>query len=128
MKNIRINLDIKATYIVKMNAKQLERIIDNNISNAIKYSNENSSIDISLYIKDNKCCLSFQDYGVGIKDISSIFKRYYRENTNKGGFGIDLDIEKSIIDKENIKLKISSKLEEGSTFVYIFPLVSKKDK
>lgn len=127
MKKIHINLDIQNTYIVNMNPKQLERVIDNNISNAIKYSHENSSIDISLYIKNSKCCLRFEDYGVGIKDISSIFTRYYREDTNKGGFGIGLNIVKSIIDKENIELQISSIPNTGSTFLYIFPLISTKD-
>lgn len=127
MKNIYINLNIQNTYTVNINPQQLERLIDNNISNAIKYSNENSSINISLYIKEHKCYLHFQDYGVGIKDISNIFTRYHREDSNKGGFGIGLNIVKSIIDQENIELQISSIPNKGSTFLYIFPSISTKD-
>ncbi|MEA3371223.1 MAG: HAMP domain-containing sensor histidine kinase [Campylobacterota bacterium] len=121
MKNITINTNIKECYKIEMNAKKLQRVIDNNISNAIKYSHENSEVDISLYIKDERCHLSFRDYGVGIKKVDKIFSRYYREDVSKGGFGIGLNIVKSIIDAQNIELQIDSAPKKGSTFLYIFP-------
>jgi len=121
MKNITIHTDFKDCGRVYMNDKQLQRVIDNTISNAIKYSYENSNIDIALYMQDDRCHLSFQDYGVGIKQKEKIFSRYYREDTSKGGFGIGLNIVKSIINKENIELKITSKEKEGTLFLYIFP-------
>jgi signal transduction histidine kinase len=121
MKNIVINADIKNCGTVYMNDKQLQRLIDNNISNAIKYSYENSKIDISLYEKRGRCHLAFKDYGVGIEKVEKIFSRYYREDTSKGGFGIGLNIVKSIIKHENIELKIESNLKQGSLFLYIFP-------
>ena len=126
MKNISINLNIQNCSKIYMNIKQLQRVIDNNISNAIKYSYENSAIDINLYTKNEKCHLSFKDYGVGIAKVEKIFSRYYRENTNKGGFGIGLNIVKSIIDEANIELQIDSTPDVGSTFLYIFPLISTK--
>lgn len=126
MKNITINAYIEECIEVVINAKKLQRVIDNNISNAIKYSYENSIIDISLYVKENRCHLSFKDYGVGIKDIEKIFSRYYREDTNKGGFGIGLNIVKSIIDEASIELKIDSTPKVGSEFLYIFPESSTK--
>jgi signal transduction histidine kinase len=126
MKNIKINAKISTCGTVYMNEKQLQRLIDNNISNAIKYSYENSQIDIALYIKDERCHLSFKDYGVGIEKVEKIFSRYYREDTSKGGFGIGLNIVKSIINRENIELKIESNLKQGSLFLYIFPSKSNK--
>ena len=122
MKNIIINTKLQECGIVYMNEKQLQRVIDNNISNAIKYSYENSTIDIALYMKDKRCHLSFQDYGVGIKKTEKIFSRYYREDTSKGGFGIGLNIVKSIINKENIDLHIESEPKKGTLFLYTFPL------
>lgn len=122
MKNIKINLDADVEYHVEMSQPQLQRIIDNTLSNAIKYSYENSEIDISMYIKNHKCHLSFKDYGVGIEKVQKIFHRYYRENKDKGGFGIGLNIVKSIIDDLGIELKIESKIKQGSEFLYIFPL------
>ncbi|MCD6191525.1 MAG: HAMP domain-containing histidine kinase [Sulfurimonas sp.] len=121
MKNITINSSIDTCPEIEMNPKQLQRVIDNNISNAIKYSHENSEIDISLYTKDEQCHMSFKDYGVGIKKVDEIFSRYYREDVSKGGFGIGLNIVKAIIDEQNIELKIDSTLKQGSTFLYIFP-------
>ena len=121
MKNIIINSNITTCGTIYMNDKQLQRLIDNNISNAIKYSYENSEIDIALYMKDEKCHLAFKDYGMGIEKVEKIFSRYYREDTSKGGFGIGLNIVKSIIKHENIELKIESNLKQGSLFLYVFP-------
>ncbi len=122
MKNIIINSNIQDCPQIEMSAKKLQRVIDNNISNAIKYSYENSNIDISLYEQDEKLHLEFKDHGVGIQKIDEIFSRYYREDTSKGGFGIGLNIVKSIIDEENIELQIDSTPKIGSTFLYIFPI------
>ncbi|QOP43784.1 HAMP domain-containing histidine kinase [Sulfurimonas sediminis] len=121
MKNIQINASVQECKTVYMNDKELQRLIDNNISNAIKYSYENSNIDITLYKENEKCCLSFKDYGVGIEKVEKIFSRYYREDSSKGGFGIGLNIVKAIIDKENIELKIESLPKQGSLFIYTFP-------
>lgn len=121
MKNIHIQSDIEEDIFIFMNQKKLRKIVDNNISNAIKYSFENSTIHISLFMKSDTCYLSVKDSGIGIKDVNQIFKRYYREDTNKGGFGIGLNIVKSIIEEAGIELDIKSKLKEGSTFTYKFP-------
>ena len=121
MKNIKINLDTETKYHVEMSQQQLQRIIDNTLSNAIKYSYDNSEIDITMYVKDTKCYLSFKDYGIGMEQVDKIFHRYYRENKDKGGFGIGLNIVKSIVDDLGIELKIESKIKEGSEFLYIFP-------
>lgn len=119
MKGIEILSDIEPHIAIVMNPKKLQRVVDNTISNAIKYSHENSSVEISLTIKDALCYMSFKDYGVGIEDVNKIFSRYYRENTNKGGFGIGLNIVKSIINEADIELRIDSKPKVGSTFTYI---------
>ncbi len=126
MKEITINPHINENIQIVMNTKKLQRVIDNTISNAIKYSPEKSHIDISLYMKENKCHLSIKDYGVGIENIDEIFNRYYREDTSKGGFGLGLNIVHSIITEENIELKIDSKLREGSEFLYMFPSIFKE--
>lgn len=121
MKNIEITYKLCEGYIININNKELRRIIDNTISNAIKYSYENTTIDITLFMQDSKCHMSFRDYGMGIQKTDKIFSRYYREDRSKGGFGIGLNIVKNIIEKYNIELKIDSQPKQGSTFIYIFP-------
>lgn len=100
---------------------RLFRLIDNNISNAIKYSNENSKIILSVYKNgDNNVILSFRDFGIGIEKPDMIFDRYYREELSKGGFGLGLNIVKNICKEEGIEVSVVSKLGEGSEFIYLF--------
>jgi len=120
MKNIRLISNIEENISLYMNPKQFQMVIDNNISNAIKYSYENNNIEISLSVEDDICFLSFRDYGIGIEDVDKIFNRYYRESNQTGGFGIGLNIVKSIIDKAGIELTINSIPKEGSSFIYKF--------
>lgn len=108
------------------NATQLQRLIDNNISNAIKYSHAESKVEISLHDTQKGCEIVFKDYGIGMKDPKQIFKRYYRESTQVGGFGIGLNIVKSIMDEHDIVLHVSSVYQEGSTFIYTFPQSMKR--
>ena len=121
MKDIAISADVEDGITLHFNATQLQRIIDNNISNAIKYSYEESKIEVTLRRFDGQCELIFKDYGFGIEDTNKIFDRYYREETGKGGFGIGLNIVKSIMEETGIELAVQSTPKEGSTFTYSFP-------
>lgn len=120
LKNITLIPHIDKGVAIVFNPTQLQRIIDNNISNAIKYSHEEGKIEVILERFETKCVIRFRDNGVGIEDINRIFERYYRENRDKGGFGIGLNIVKSIVDKAGIELQIDSIYGEGSTFTYTF--------
>lgn len=99
------------------------RLIDNLLSNAIKYSDVGDSILVTL--KDN--VLKVKDTGIGIdeKVQSDIFKRYQRENEERGGFGIGLNIVLAICKKYKIKLGLESKKGEGSTFILTFPIMKR---
>ena len=121
LKNINIETNINEPISYYFSKTKLQRIVDNTISNAIKYSHDNNKIIISLYKKEKNIFFSIEDFGVGINNIDKIFSRYYRENEAKGGFGIGLNIVKDIIDEEGIKLDIKSQLNKGTTFSYHFP-------
>ncbi len=121
MKNITIKSNLEDDIYVFMDLTQLQRLVDNNISNAIKYSYEQRSIEIELKKDDEqRAVLSFRDFGVGIEDTKKIFQRYYRENSSSGGFGIGLNIVGSIASAQNIEVKVDSKLNVGTRFTYIF--------
>ena len=121
LKNITLHSDICSGVEYTFSKTKLQRIVDNTISNAIKYSHDNSNVDIRLQYSDEHIVFSVQDYGVGIESTEKIFSRYYRENEAKGGFGIGLNIVKQITEEENIVIDVSSTLGTGSTFTYIFP-------
>ncbi len=119
-KEITIIATIEPEHYVHINRIELQRIIDNNITNAIKYSPPQTTIEVSLQTKDNSLCFSVKDHGVGIKEINKIFERHYRGDIYKGGFGIGLSIVKSICDKYNIVIEVQSEEKKGSEFNYWF--------
>jgi len=121
-KNIQLKRDIQSDIILNFNEIELYRIIDNNLSNAIKYSKEKSTITITLKKSEDKIHLIFQDQGIGIKDTSKIFDRYYRGDKITGGFGIGLNIVKNICVKNKIEIKVDSQINKGSTFSYFIKL------
>ena len=121
IKNIQIISNVEDNVFLIFNETKLQRIIDNSLSNAIKYSHKDSKVEVVFKRVGSEYQLIFKDYGIGIDYDHRIFERYYRENNNESGFGIGLDIVKAIIDKAGIQLKVTSKINEGSTFTYIFP-------
>lgn len=121
MKGISIGTAIENDLVLMFNQTQLQRIIDNTLSNAIKYSNENSMIEVTLKRISGQCLLIIRDYGIGIEDTRKIFERYYREETGKGGFGIGLNIVQSIMEETGVTLQVDSTPHKGSTFIYTFP-------
>lgn len=126
-KSIQLIKDIEDDFIVYVNKVEIQRIIDNTLSNAIKYSFYKGQVEISLKSKgENSCVLSFKDYGQGIKDIYAVFNRFEREDAVQGGFGLGLNIVKNICNKNDIDIDIKSMENKGSTFYYTFKLDKKK--
>jgi len=121
LKGIVIEVEIEPNIYYEFSRTKLQRIVDNTISNAIKYSHDESVVKVKLYIENAEMIFSVEDYGIGIDDVKKIFSRYYRENQTKGGFGIGLNIVKDIIDEEGIEIKVHSVVNQGTTFTYIFP-------
>lgn len=120
LKNITLKLSVHTKTHIIFNPTKLQRIIDNTLSNAIKFSHKNSTIEVTIKeAEEGNVSLSFRDYGQGIKNPEKIMGRYYREDEYKNGFGIGMSIVKSIIDEADITLEIKSKLSQGSTFTYL---------
>jgi signal transduction histidine kinase len=120
LKAINLKYDVQEDIYINFVPTKLQKLIDNNLSNAIKYSYENQDVVISLKQKDDEIILSFKDQGIGISDTTKIFSRYYREDHTKGGFGIGLNIVSQILKDENIKVELTSELKKGTTFKYVF--------
>ncbi|WP_419764313.1 MAG: hybrid sensor histidine kinase/response regulator [Arcobacter sp.] len=114
-KNLIIDLEIDCEFKILIDEYELERVVDNTISNAIKYSYENTSIVISL--REN--LLEVINEGITIKDTSLVFEKYYQEKVKNIGLGLGLNIVKSICDSYKIDVEVES--NQFTTFRYIFP-------
>lgn len=117
-KAITLKQEVDDNLIVYMNTTEIQRLIDNTISNAIKYSHFKGEVRVNLKKGNDFCVLSVQDFGQGIKDTKAIFNRFKREDIVQGGFGLGLNIVQNICFKNNIQISIDSIEEEGSTFTY----------
>lgn len=112
--NRKIELITHNNFYPKMSKIELNRLVDNNISNAIKYSNIGSTI--SIILKDN--ILEFHSKGVKIENPKGIFKKYKREDKNTGGHGLGLAIVSDICKKYNFEIEVLSQ-NSINTFRYI---------
>jgi signal transduction histidine kinase len=125
-KKIKINLDFdeNKTYLAPNYYTNL--IIDNILGNAIKYSNHNSCIYISLKIQNNRVICEIIDEGIGIKedDLKNIYNSFFRSeplNHKKiDGNGLGLSIVKKCIDAIFANIQIDSELGKGTKVKIIF--------
>jgi two-component system OmpR family sensor kinase len=113
-KHIEYDLDLEESSIT-MDRRKFTRVIDNLISNAIKYNKRNGTIGI----KSREGMLVIWDTGIGINEekIPFIFDRYMRFNKSEGGFGVGLSIVKKILDEYHISIVVDSKEGEGTEMV-----------
>ncbi|RBQ09890.1 ATP-binding protein [Pedobacter miscanthi] len=107
---------------------KLGQVINNLISNAIKYSPVNSEIFIDCYRDGDAAVFKISDQGMGISpgNLPRLFERFYRvENANTAtvaGFGIGLYLSAEIIKRHGGKIWAESELGESSTFYFSVPL------
>jgi signal transduction histidine kinase len=115
--------NIEDDIYIKFNTTELQRIIDNNLSNAIKYSFSKSSIIVNLYYVDDEEEIEFSvtTNSKKIEDENKIFDDFYRENSARGGFGLGLKIVKDICDKNLVIIKLDSNDNE-TKFTYRFKI------
>ena len=111
-KNLNIVLEIDNNIILEIDKNDAIRLVDNIISNAIKYNKHYGTLSVAL----NKIFFAVKDTGVGIenKDLDGILHRFKRANKSEGGFGIGLDIVNQVIQSYQYILKIESKIDKGT--------------
>lgn len=113
------------TINLKLDREKIREVVKNLVSNAIKYSKENSKIEINIAVNEKEIVFSVKDSGIGIPEAEkdNIFKKLYRAN-NVGdieGTGLGLYISKAIIEKHEGKIWFETKENEGTTFFFSLP-------
>jgi signal transduction histidine kinase len=126
-KNQRITLT-GSPAMVKGDRDKLWRVFNNLISNAIKFSPENTDIRVTLAVKDNQVLVSVRDQGIGIPenlgnklfDISGEAKR--RGTAGEPSFGLGLGISKQIVEASYGRIWFENNKTKGTSFFVSFPL------
>jgi PAS domain S-box-containing protein len=124
----QINLELCRPQQIYADRDKINSVISNLISNAVKYSPKDTTVQISCAVNESEITISVKDEGVGISaaDAAKIFDRYYRvESSNTkhiSGFGIGLYLSAEIVERHGGKIWVESEPGKGSTFYFSLPL------
>ena len=119
LKNIKIDLNIKNDFNLYCDFNWQVEALTNIVKNSIEHSFKDKNIIINASDEKLYSKIEIINYGIGIndKDIKHIFDRFYKgENSNEDSFGIGLSLAKTIIEKNNGKISVSSKENDKTTF------------
>ena len=130
-KDIYIEYQPRHKKNIMADVQALERVMNNLIDNAFKYSPKGSVIEISTITNNNHIKINVADQGSGISEIDQeyIFDRFYRTasaraSENKGS-GLGLAIVKNLINSLNGEVGVSNRPEDGSIFWFTLPIYKK---
>ncbi len=127
LKNMTINHVCEENMVAMIDPPLLEQALVNLLDNAIKYSDEGSSVHISAFQKEDSIIIRVQDHGIGItkEHLPRIFERFYRvdkaRSRNLGGTGLGLAIVKHISQAHGGYATVESTPGKGSTFSLHLP-------
>jgi two-component system phosphate regulon sensor histidine kinase PhoR len=132
-RKIRLKMQVDDVDDIKLDMKRMKQILANLVSNAIKYSPENTEITVSAknIVKDEQKILQIsvadQGFGMDENQVKSAFEKYRTiENPNSGivdSFGLGLPITKHLVEMQNGKISVKSEVKKGSEFILEFPYV-----
>jgi len=124
-KNIKISKDIKENIFIIGDKIMIERLLDNLLNNAMKFTK--NEIKIKLYSENENCILEVEDNGIGMSEEfkNLIWGRFYQINDSRNkkinkGFGLGLFLVSKIIEQHNAVINVESELNKGTKFIAKF--------
>lgn len=128
-KNQHLKVELgKTDTSVMLNPEKMKRVVFNLVTNAVKFSQKNTTIHLSAHINNNKVIIEVRDQGIGIPEkllpeIFNISKSGKRKGTEgEKSYGLGLNICKRIVEAHDGKISVSSKEGKGSIFTVELPL------
>lgn len=119
---------------VRGDAAELERVVVNLVSNAIKYSPDHATIVLAVSVGGDRCVVSVADQGIGIspEDQDELFSEFFRSTNpvahTQPGTGLGLSIVRRIVDRHGGRIRVTSQLGEGSMFRVELPRETSLDQ
>lgn len=130
-KEITFNVSLEEKYFLG-DEELIFQVWVNLIENAIKYSGQNSKIDITLKQEDNFIVVRIKDYGKGMKEeeLNKIFSRFYQidKSHSSEGSGLGLAIVKRIVELSEGTIEVASQENEGTTMEVRLPVEMEENK
>ncbi|HKJ26354.1 MAG TPA: ATP-binding protein, partial [Anaerolineales bacterium] len=127
--NYHLHIPDSTIPLVEADQALIERAVQNLIDNAIKYSDPDGDVHITLKLAENEqIAIEVEDNGIGVSpvDLPRLFERFYRANSRKSleerGSGLGLAIVKSIAERHNGSVSVESQLGKGSKFTFKIPI------
>ena len=124
-RNVSADIKIDENTELPFDKELVQRTLENLFSNALRYTNENDSIQISAIQEDSKIIFRIKDSGIGIKkeDLEKIFDMFYRASASRReeGMGIGLATVMTIVKAHGWKISVNSEFGQGSEFVIEIP-------
>jgi two-component system OmpR family sensor kinase len=108
-KKIQTKTDLQEHVFIKADRNKMVKLIDNLISNAIKYNKINGTLEI--FLDAHHLAIKNSGRGIAKEKLSQIFNRYERADKSVGGFGIGLSIVSKIVEEYHFEIKIDSKVD-----------------
>lgn len=134
-KGVHIHFDSQNDrYVTAVDEPKIIKVIDNLISNAVKYSNDDNHVTVNFSGEKNRWTLTVKDNGIGIskKDQRKLFREFYRGenaiNSKFVGSGIGLLMVKNYVSLHDGTVSLKSKENAGSTFQIVIPYKSLNEK
>lgn len=122
-KNIEIHIDVKDKIrSIDMDEIRIQQVVRNVISNAVKFTEDNHTVDAEITQTDDFIQLQVHDYGPGIpedelEDVFDKFIQSSRTNTGAGGTGLGLSICREILNQHNGTIWVENNPQGGATFI-----------
>lgn len=123
-KKIELNCSLPESYQFRGVRKKMQRIVTNLLENAIKYTPDHGTVNVSAVVQDSEIQIFFKDNGIGIseKDLPHIFERFYRcdRSRSQGGVGLGLSLAKAFAESMKGIIQVNSTINQGTTFTLKF--------
>ncbi|NHC24105.1 HAMP domain-containing histidine kinase [Nocardioides sp. IC4_145] len=125
---IRLDLTAPPALPMLLDRQRIEQVVDNLLTNAMKYSTSGTEVCVSLAVEDGRAELTVADQGIGISaaDRDRLFTRFFRsrdaEDRSIQGVGLGLSITRGIVEAHGGRIEVDSELGVGSTFRVRLPI------
>lgn len=124
-KKVQLKLDLEEKVTILANSLMIEQVLDNLLSNALKFTK--TKISLRLYQDEKDTTFEIDDNGIGLsqKEIESIWNRFYQSTSSRNkeenqGYGLGLSMVRRILDLHEASIEVKSELKKGSKFIVRF--------